>query len=92
MVSVKPDPQSQVAQFQAGGQNAFSVRAVDYAGAALTGAIIDVHVVYRNSANVNPAAVGTARSGLTPGHLYFGGLDGAVDASTQARSAFVPRA
>lgn len=93
MVSVKPDPRSMAAQFQANSTNSlFIVRAVDANASPIVGAVIDVEVVYRNSADVNPAALGTARTGLTPGHLYFGGLDGATDAATQARSTFVPRA
>ena len=91
--SLSPDPKSECALFQtANGNILLSVRAVDQAGAALTGAIIDVEVVYRNSADVNPAAISQARAGLTAGDLYFGGLDGLPLASTQARSAFVRRA
>ncbi len=91
-VTLKPDPQSQAAQFQVAGANTlFSIRAVDANANPLTGAIIDVEVVFRNSANVNPSAVATARAGMTPGGLYFNGLDGLTDASTAARSTFVPR-
>jgi len=93
IVSLGPDPASQAAQFQpSGGSSIFAVRAIDGAGAAVVGACIDVHVVLKNSGDVNPSAVGVARSGLTPGNLYYGGLDGQVLASTQARSAFIPRA
>ncbi len=92
-LSVKPDPRSQAAQYQANSTNSlFVVRAVDAYAIPVIGAIVDVEVVYRNSADVNPAALGTARAGLTPGHVYFGALDGATDAATQCRSAFVPRA
>jgi hypothetical protein len=92
-VRLKPDPRSQAAQFQANSTNAlFVVRAVDSIGTPIVGAVIDVAVVYRNSADVAPASLGTARAGLNPGYIYFGGLDGATDAATQARSAFVPRA
>lgn len=91
-VSLSPDPRSQAALFQANNTNAlFIVRAVDANANPLTGAIIDVDVVYRNSGDVNPAAPGTARTGMTAGNLYFGGLDGANDAATAARSVFVPR-
>ncbi len=92
-VTIAPDPRSQAAQYHASNTGAiFGVRAVDANGTALPGAVIDVELVFRNAANVNPTAVATARAGLTAGEVYFGGLDGAVDASTQARSAFVPRA
>ncbi len=92
-VTLKPDPKSLAADFQPSNSTAlFIVRATDVNANPLPGTIIDIAVVYRNSGDVNPAALGTARAGLTPGNLYFGGLDGAVDASTQARSAFVPRA
>ncbi len=95
-VSVKPDPQSQAAQFQPGsGSNTatmFLIRAVDQNSTPVSGVVIDVEVVFRNSPDINPAALGTARSGLTPGNIYFGGLDGVTDATTQARSAFQPRA
>lgn len=88
-----PDPQSEGALFQtANGNTLFSVRAIDQGGTALYGAIIDVELVYRNSADINPAAVSQARAGLTAGDLYFGGLDGLPLASTQARSTFVRRA
>lgn len=92
-VSVVPDPKSQAAQFQATNLAAmFLIRAVDANANPLAGAVIDVDVVYRNSADVNPAAVTTARAGLQPGTLYYGGLDGATNAATGARSAFLPRA
>ncbi len=92
-VSLKPDPKSQVAQFQASSTSAaFAIRAVDASATAVTGAIVDVHVVLRNSGDVSPAAVAVARAGLTPGNIYFGGLDGQTLAATQLRSAFTPRA
>lgn len=93
MVSLCPDPLSQVAQFQAAtGSSIFGIRAIDQFGSGIVGAIIDVDVVYRNSADVNPAAVAVARAGLTPGALYFGGLDGNPLATTAARSTFQKRA
>jgi hypothetical protein len=92
-LTLRPDPRSQVAQFQASnGNNAFAVRAVDQDNNALPGTVIDVDLVYRNSADVNPAAVGNARAGLSPGNSYFGGLDGKPTATTELRSAFVLRA
>jgi hypothetical protein len=92
-LTLRPDPRSQVAQFQASnGNNAFAVRAVDQDNNALPGTVIDVDLVYRNSADVNPAAVGSARAGLSPGNLYFGGLGGKPSATTELRSAFVLRA
>jgi len=92
-VSLKPDPKAQSAQFQPSTANAaFVVRARDGLGVAIQGAVIDVEVSYKNSADINPAAVTTARAGLTPGLVYFGGIDGLATANTQARSAFVPQA
>lgn len=91
-VSLKPDPRSQAALFQANNTNAiFVVRAVDANSNPLTGCYIDIDVVYRNSADVNPAALATARAGMTSGNLYFNGMDGLTDAATAARSTFVPR-
>lgn len=90
--SLTPDPKSEAALFQtANGNTLFSVRAVDQGSTAINGAVIDVEVVYRNSADVNPAAISQARAGMTAGDLYFGGLDGQPTATTQARSAFVRR-
>jgi len=90
-VSVKPDPMSQSAQYQPNTANAaFVVRAVDGLRAALYGAVIDVEVSYKNSADIAPASTATARAGLTPGQIYFGGLDGLANANTVARSAFIP--
>ncbi len=93
LVSIRPDPKSPLAQFQpTSGNTAFFIRAVDALGNALSGCVIDVDVVLRNSGDVNPAALGVARAGLTSGNIYFGGLDGQTDATTAARSAFIPRA
>jgi len=90
-VSVKPDRMAQCAQYQPSTSNAaFIVRAVDGARAALIGSVIDVHVAYKNSGDINPAAVTTARAGLTPGLIYFGGLDGLSTANTVASSTFLP--
>jgi hypothetical protein len=92
-LSLCPDPKSQIAQFQSdNGNNAFAVRAVDQDLNPLAGTVVDVELVYRNSADVNPAAVHSARSALQPGDLYFGGLDGLPVASTTFRSAFLRRA
>ncbi len=93
MVSLCPDPKSQVAQFQPQSGNAmFVIRAVDQYGSAIEGVIIDVDVVYKNSADVSPSAVAVARTALTSGNLYFGGLDGNPLATTAARSTFQRRA
>jgi len=93
MVSLKPDPKSQAAQFQpSSGSTIFNIRAVDSNGQALPGTIVDVDVVFRNSGDINPAAVTNARAGLTPGDLYFGGLDGNPLATTGMRSTFIRRA
>lgn len=90
-VSVKPDRMSQSAQYQPNTTNAaFVVRAVDGFRSPLAGAIIDVHVSYKNSGDVNPAAVATARAAMTGGEIYFGGLDGLAVANTIAQSLFIP--
>lgn len=90
-VSVRPDPMAQSAQFQPSTANAaFIVRATDGARIGIEGAIIDVHVAFKNSGDINPAAVSTARAGLTAGLIYFGGLDGLAPANTVARTAFIP--
>jgi hypothetical protein len=92
LVTLKPDPESQQAQFQASsGSTCFVVRASDQDGGSLEACVVDVEVVYRNSADVNPAAIGTARSGMNTGQVYFNGMDGLPTGSTQFRSAFVPR-
>lgn len=92
-VSLKPDPMSQAAQYQPSTSNAaFIFRATDSQGTKLAGAVVDVQVVFRNSADISPAAVATARAGMTSGQLYFGGIDGLLPANTIARSAFIPRA
>jgi len=70
-VSLKPDPMSQAAQYQPSTSNvAFVVRARDGLGVAIQGAVIDVEVSYKNSADINPAAVTSARAGLTAGLIY----------------------
>jgi len=90
-VSVKPDLQSQAAQYQPSTANAaFIVRAVDGLRTGIYGAIIDVEVSYKNSGDISPAAVTTARAGLTAGNLYFGGIDGLATANTIAKSSFIP--
>lgn len=92
LVSLAPDPKSQAAQFQPNGfSSILTIRAVDQFGNPLAGAVIDVHVVLKNSGDINPAAIANPRAGMTPGNLYFGGLDGNPLATTQARSAFIPR-
>jgi hypothetical protein len=91
MVSARPDRWSQAAQFQPSTSNAaFIVRAVDGLRSPLYGVMIDVCVVYKNSGDISPAAVTTARAGLTPGNLYFGGIDGLATANTIAKSMFIP--
>lgn len=90
-LSIKPDPLSQSAQFQPSTANAaFIVRAVDGSRGPMAGAVIDVHVTFKNSGDINPAAVTTARAGMTAGLIYFGGIDGLSTANTVAKSAFIP--
>lgn len=90
-VSVKPDSMSQSAQYQPNTANAaFIIRAVDGLRTPVYGAVIDVQVAYKNSGDVAPASTATARAGLTPGEIYFGGLDGLATANTIAKSAFIP--
>jgi len=91
LLQIRPDPMSQTAQFQPSTTNvAFVFRAVDGRKQPLVGAMIDVQVVLRNSADIAPAAVTTARAGMTGGQVYFGGIDGLLPANTVARTAFVP--
>lgn len=90
-VSVKPDRLSQAAQYQPSTANpAFIVRSVDGFRSALAGAIIDVQVAYKNSADISPASITTARAGMTGGQVYFGGIDGLATANTVAQSLFIP--
>jgi len=90
-VALSPDRMSQAAQYQPSTNNAaFIVRAVDGLRTPVYGAIIDVEVSYKNSGDIAPAAVTTARAGLTSGQLYFGGLDGLAIANTIAKSAYIP--
>jgi len=90
-VSVKPDPLSQSAQYQPSTANeAFIVRAVDGQRLPVIGAVIDVQLSYKNSGDIAPAAVTTARAGMTNGQIYFGGLDGLAAANTVARTGFIP--
>jgi hypothetical protein len=90
-VSLAPDRMSQTAQYQPSTANeAFIVRATDGLRTPVYGAVIDVQVSYKNSGDIAPAALGTARAGLTSGQLYFGGIDGLATANTVAKSAFIP--
>jgi len=90
-ISVKPDPLSQSAQYQPNTANAaFVLRAVDGFRSPLAGAIIDVHVAYKNSADATPASIATARAAMQPGEVYFGGLDGLAIANTVAQTLFIP--
>lgn len=92
-VELSPDRMSQVAQYQPSTANpAFVVRATDGLRIAVYGAVIDVWVSYKNSGDISPAAVTTARAGMTSGQIYFGGLDGLGVVNTVARSAFIPSA
>ncbi len=92
VVSLKPGPLSQSAQWQpSSNQNAFVVRATNQDNTVALGAIIDVELAYKNSADVSPAAIASAASGMTAGNLYYGGIDGGRLAATWARSVFIPR-
>ncbi len=90
-VSLAPDRMSQTAQYQSASNNTlFVVRFADQFGAPIVGAIIDVEVSFRNSTDVNPAAVSSPIAGATPGLLYFGGIDGGRLGATKARSLLLP--
>jgi len=92
MVSMAPGKDTLAGMWQQSSANAaFVVRCSDQGGNGLLGAIIDVDLSYKNSADVNPAAVASAIAGATAGEIYFGGLDGGRLAATTARSAFLPR-
>lgn len=73
------------------GNVAFAVRATNNDGSVCVGAIIDCDYSFKNSGDVNPAAIASAIAGATTGELYFGGLDGARLAATWARSVFIRR-
>lgn len=94
MVSLKPDKESQLAQFQERNDTAvaFIVRSYDQSANGLLGTTIDVEVVYRNSGALNASACQNPGVALTSGNLYFRGLDGKDNATTAMRSAFNPRA
>lgn len=92
IVSVRPGPMSQSAQWQPSSNNvAFVVRATNQDNTVALGAIIDVELAFKNSADVAPAAIASAAAGMTAGTLYYGGLDGGRLAATWARSVFIPR-
>jgi len=71
---------------------AFTVRASDGAGTAISGAICEVDLDFKNSADVAPANTQNAVAGLVPGNLYYGALDGKRLATTEWRSVFQLRA
>jgi hypothetical protein len=90
--SLRPGRLTAAGMWQASTSNvAFVLRAVDWNGGVIVGAVIDVELSFKNSADVNPAAVASAPAGATTGNVYFRGIDGAAPAATWARSAFVPR-
>lgn len=91
-VSVRPDKLSASAMWQPSSNSvAFVVRTTDLNNSVCLGTIIDVELSYKNSADVNPAALTSPITGATPGNIYFGGIDGGRLAATWARSVFVPR-
>lgn len=91
-VSLVPDRLSTAAFWQPSNNAvAFAIRSTDENGSVCLGTIIDVELSYKNSGDVNPAAVSSAIAGAQPGALYFGGIDGARLAATWARSVFIPR-
>lgn len=91
MVSLKPDPKSQAAQFQpTSTSTAFIVRAFNQGQAAFQGVIVDLDCVLKNSGEINPAAIQHPIAGATPGNLYFGALDGNRTASAMYDSVFIP--
>lgn len=92
MVSLKPSKLSASAMWQASSDdNAFVVRATNADNTLSLGAVIDVELSYKNSADVSPAALQSAIAVATAGNVYYGGIDGGRLAATWARSAFVPR-
>ncbi len=92
IVHLKPGKMSQAGQWQPSSNAvAFVVRATNSDNTICTGAVIDVELSYKNSADINPAAVSSAIAGAVAGNLYYGGIDGGRLGATWARSAFVPR-
>jgi len=91
-VSLRPDKMSAAAFWQPSSADvAFVVRSTDLNNSICLGTIIDVELSYKNSGDVNPAALQSAVAGASSGNLYFGGLDGGRLAATWARSVFIPR-
>ncbi len=92
-VSLTPGKDTLAGKYQQSvGSAAFFVRATDVTDTRIIGAIIDVEVSYKNSGDVNPAALAVARAGLVPGSIYFGGMDGQTPGATVARTALLPAA
>jgi hypothetical protein len=91
-VSLKPAKMSASAFFQPSSNAvAFVVRASNQDGTPVLGAVVDVELSFKNSADVSPAAISSPIAAATSGQLYYGGIDGGRLAATWARSAFLPR-
>lgn len=85
-IRARPDKMSQAAQFQVNNASpAFHLRGVNVAVANM---IVDVTLEFRNSPIVSPVV--SAGSGMTPGDIYFRGLDGLNVASTVWASYLAP--
>ncbi len=92
MCSLKPRTNNPAGQWQpSSSAAAFVVRATNSDNTICTGAVIDVELAYKNSADINPAAIASPAAGMNAGNLYYGGIDGGRLGATWARSAFVPR-
>jgi len=90
--TLRPAKLSQNAQWQSStGAVAMVLRATQADNTVAVGAIIDVELAFKNSADVNPAGLSSAIVAATPGNIYYGGIDGGRLAATWARSVFVPR-
>ncbi len=92
MCTLKPGKDSPAGKWQpSSSAAAFVVRATNSDNTVCTGAIIDVELAYKNSADISPAALASAPAGMIAGQLYYGGIDGGRLAATWARSVFIPR-
>ncbi len=91
-VSIAPGEDTLAGKWQASNNGiAFVIRIQDYSGAAVTGAVIDLDLSFKNEPDVSPVAVSSPVAAAVAGNLYYRGIDGGGVGGTWARSAFGPR-
>jgi hypothetical protein len=92
MVSLQPGTDTLAGKWQPSSNDiAFVLRAQDFQGNPVVGAVIDVDVSLKNEPDVSPVAVSSPVAAAVAGNLYYRGIDGAAPAGTWAKSAFGPR-